>query len=55
MGCMCAECDFARIIEDEKGKLFAVCANRQSDNFLDEVSLAFSNCDVGVVDGYEED
>ena len=52
MGCMCMECDFARIIEDEKGKRFAVCANRQSDNFLTEVSYAFSSCDVGVVDGY---
>ena len=55
MGCMCIECEFARIIEDEKGKRLAVCANRQSDNFLTEVILAFDDCDVGVVEGYVEE
>ena len=54
MGCMCAECDFVRIIEDEKGKRLAVCANRQSDNFLTEVIFAFSNCEVGMVEDYKE-
>ncbi len=55
MGCMGVECAFARIIDDENGKRFGVCANRQSDNFCTEISRAFDSCDVGLVEGYEED
>ena len=54
MGCMCAECRFAKVIEDEQGKLFSVCANRKSDNFLTELEIAFDNCEIGMVDDEEE-
>ena len=55
MGCMCAECRFAKIVQDENGDLFATCTNRKSDNFLTEISFAFDNCDVGMVEDDEEE
>lgn len=54
MGCMCAECRFAKVIEDEQGKLFSVCAHRESDNFLTELEIAFDNCEIGMVDDEEQ-
>lgn len=50
MGCMCMECQFMRIVEDENGDLFSICANRKSENFLKEMSLAFDNCEIGIVE-----
>ena len=50
MGCMCMECRFVRIVEDENGDLFSICANRKSENFLTELSLAFDNCEIGIID-----
>lgn len=55
MGCMCAECRFVRILQDENGDLFSVCTNRKSEEFLKEISFAFDNCEVGMVEDYEED
>ena len=54
MGCMCMECKFTRIIQDEKGDLLCVCANRKSDNWLTEISLAFDNCEVGMLEDDDE-
>lgn len=51
MGCMCMECRFATVIEDENGKMLSVCSNRKSDNFLVELDIAFDNCEVGMIDG----
>ena len=53
MGCMCMECRFSRVIEDENGELLSVCANRQSENFLDELIIAFDSCEVGMIEDYE--
>ena len=50
MGCMCMECRFLQIVEDENGDLFSICANRKSENFLTELSLAFDNCEIGIID-----
>ena len=50
MGCMCMECRFLQIAEDENGDLFSICANRKSENFLTELSLAFDNCEIGIID-----
>ena len=50
MGCMCMECQFIQIVEDENGDLFSICANRKSENFLKEVSLAFDNCEIGIIE-----
>lgn len=50
MGCMCMECRFIRIVEDENGDLFSICANRKSENFLKELSIAFDNCEIGIID-----
>lgn len=55
MACMCMECRFARVIEDENEKLLSVCCNRKSDNFLVEVSIAFDSCEFGMIDDYEEE
>lgn len=55
MACMCMECRFARVIEGENEKLFSVCCNRKSDNFLVEVSSAFDSCEFGMIDDYEEE
>ena len=53
MGCCCMECRFVRIIEDENGDLLAVCANRKSDKFLNELEMSFDNCEVGMIDDEE--
>ena len=54
MGCMCAECMFSKIVQDENGDLFAICPNRKSENFLKEISFAFDRCDFGMVDDEDE-
>jgi hypothetical protein len=48
------ECKYARVIEDENSKLFQICTNRKSDNFLVELEMAFDNCELGIVDDEEE-
>ena len=55
MGCMCGDCQYAKICQDENGELFSFCCNRKSENFLKEISLAFDNCDYGKVDDYGEE
>ena len=56
MGCMCVECQFLRIVEDENDRLFSICANRKSENFLTEVSLIFgSGCKIGAIENNEEE
>ena len=55
MGCMCMECKYARVVEDENGKLFQICTNRKSDNFLSELEIAFDNCEFGKVEGYDDE
>ena len=50
MGCMCMECRFMQIVEDENGDLFSICANRKSENFLAELSLAFDSCEIGIIE-----
>lgn len=55
MGCVCAECKFAVVIRDNHNKVLSVCVCRESDNFLRELSIAFDNCELGVVDDYGED
>ena len=56
MGCMCVECQFLRIVEDENDHLFPICANRKSKNFLTEVSLIFGgSCKIGVIENNEEE
>ena len=56
VGCMCVECQFLRILEDENDHLFSICANRKSKNFLTEVSLIFgSSCEIGAIENDEEE
>ena len=50
MGCMCMECRFIQIVEDENGDLFSICSNRKSENFLTELSLAFDSCEIGAIE-----
>ena len=50
MGCMCMECRFLQIVEDENDDLFSICTNRKSENFLKELSLAFDNCEIGTIE-----
>lgn len=50
MGCMCMECQFLRIVEDENRDFFSICANRKSENFLTELSIAFDNCEIGIIE-----
>lgn len=54
MACMCMECKFTKICQDENGDLFVICTNRKSENFLTEISLAFDDCDFGKVEDYDE-
>ena len=49
------ECKYARVIEDENGKLLQICTNRKSDNFLVELEIAFDNCEFGKVEDYDEE
>lgn len=53
MACMCMECKFVRVIEDENGELLSVCSNRKSENFLAELEIAFDSCEFGMLDDYE--
>jgi hypothetical protein len=55
MGCMCGDCQYTKICQDENGDLFVICCNRKSENFLKEISLAFDDCDFGKVEGYAEE
>ena len=55
MGCMCMECRFMRIVGDENFDLFSICANRKSENFLKEVSIAFDSCEIGTIENNEEE
>ena len=55
MGCMCMECKFVKIIQDQNGDLLSICCNRKSDNWLTELSLAFDNCENGLIEDDEED
>lgn len=55
MGCMCGDCQYAKICQDENGDLFSICANRKSKNFLTELDLAFDNCDYGKVEDQGEE
>ena len=55
MSCMCMECKFAEVVEDESGKLFQICINRKSDNFLAELEIAFDSCEIGIIEDYEEE
>lgn len=55
MGCMCADCQYAKACQDEKGDLFVTCCNRKSENFLKEISLAFDSCDYGKVGDCDEE
>ena len=54
MGCMCGDCQYTKILQDEKGDLFAICCNRKSENFLKEISLSFDDCDFGRVEDDDE-
>ena len=54
MGCMCFDCQYEIICQDENGELFTICCNRKSENFLKEIMVAFDSCDFGRVE-YEED
>ena len=55
MGCMCMECRFLQIVKDENDDLFSICANRKSENFLTELSLAFDNCEIGIIEDSDEE
>lgn len=55
MGCMCAECKFTEVIRDNHEDLLTICTCRESDYFLNELSVPFDNCDLGVVDDYGEE
>ena len=53
MGCMCGDCQYTKICQDENGDVFVICCNRKSENFLKEISLAFDSCDFGKVEDYD--
>ena len=55
MSCMCMECQFLRVVEDENGDLFSICSNRKSENFLTELSIAFDSCEIGTIENNEEE
>lgn len=54
VGCMCMECKYTQICQDENGDLFVFCRNRKSENFLKEISLAFDDCDFGMLEDEED-
>ena len=54
MGCMCFDCQYIKICQDENGELFTICRNRKSEKFLKEIMVAFDSCDFGRVEGDSE-
>lgn len=55
IGCMCAECKYAKKVRDNHKKFILICVCRESENFLHELEIASDNCDFGFVDDEEED
>lgn len=53
-GCMCAECEFAKLLKDNHKKEIAICMCRESEYFLRELDFYMDNCDFGIVEGSEE-
>ncbi|MBQ9760123.1 MAG: hypothetical protein IJW16_02110 [Clostridia bacterium] len=49
------DCKFYDVVRDNHGQLVAICLCRESENFLHEISVAFDNCDFGIVDDYGEE
>ena len=54
VACMCYKCRFRRVIEDENGKLFSICANRKSYSFLNELEIAFDYCEFGEIEDEDD-
>lgn len=54
-GCMCMECKYYDVVTDNHDNHVAICVCRESENFLHELSIAFDNCDFGIVDDYGEE
>ena len=55
MGCMCMECKFMEVVRDNHEDLYTLCVCRESENFLEQISLVLDSCDFGKVDDYGED
>lgn len=53
MSCMCWECKHQKIIEDNHGQYFGICACRESEKFSRKVD--WDDCDQGEVDTYDEE
>ena len=54
MACMCYECRFRRVIEDENGKPFSICVNRRSYSYLNELEIAFDYCELGEIENEDD-
>ena len=54
MGCMCMECAFREIVQDNHDDLHGICVCRESEFFLKKVSAVFDSCDSGMVEDEEE-
>ena len=55
MGCMCMECKDNDIITDSHAKQHRICTRCESEYFLQKVSTAFGECNVGEVDMRESE
>lgn len=54
MGCMCAECMFAKLLKDSYKEEIAICVCRKSEYFLHELDFYSDNCEIGIVEDPEE-
>lgn len=55
MGCMCMECLFTQYVRDNHDDVAAICACRESENYMKRVSIAFDSCDSGIIEDFGEE
>jgi hypothetical protein len=53
MGCICIDCKFREVVQDNHDDLHGICVCRESEFFLKKVSAVFDSCDFGMVEDEE--
>ena len=52
---MCLDCKFIEVLRDNHNDTHSICVFRESDHFLESVSLVFDGCEYKEKDEDEED
>lgn len=52
---MCLDCKFVKVLRDNHADTHSICVCRESDHFLEAVSLAFDGCEQKEKDEEDEE